>query len=152
MPRGHASGPPPHNNQKETSAISLMTQTPPSVEDVLQAVQASLDADKAIEVAVISLAGKTSIADYMVVASGTSKRHVSSMADHVVDIVEKLGVPRTAVEGTTQCDWVLIDVGDVLVHLFRPEIREFYALERLWSSPAITAGRAGSGGQTARGG
>lgn len=123
-----------------------MTQSPPSVEDVLQAVQASLDADKAIEVAVISLAGKTSIADYMVLASGTSKRHVSSMADHVVETVEKLGVPRTAVEGTTHCDWVLIDVGDVLVHLFRPEIREFYALERLWSSPAIAANLAGNRG------
>lgn len=146
MPRGHASGPLSLNDQKEKPAISLMTQTPPSVEDVLQAVQASLDADKAIEVAVISLAGKTSIADYMIVASGTSKRHVSSMADHVVDIVERLGVPRTAVEGTTHCDWVLIDVGDVLVHLFRPEIREFYALERLWSSPAIATNRMGSGG------
>jgi ribosome-associated protein len=128
-----------------------MIQPPPSVEDVLRAVQASLDDDKAIEVAVIPLVGKTSIADYMVVASGTSKRHVSSMADHIVDVVEKLGAPRAAVEGSTHCDWVLIDVGDILVHLFRPEVREFYALERLWSSPAIAAGRAGSG-QSARGG
>jgi ribosome-associated protein len=120
-----------------------MTQPPPSVGDVLRAVQSSLDGDKAIEVAVIPLVGKTSIADYMVVASGTSKRHVSSMADHVVDVVERLGVPHTAVEGTTHCDWVLIDIGDVLVHLFRPEVREFYALERLWSSPAIATGRAG---------
>ncbi|MBK8210748.1 MAG: ribosome silencing factor [Rhodospirillales bacterium] len=99
-----------------------MTQPPPSVEDVLQAVRASLDDDKALDMAVIPLVGKTSIADYMVVASGTSTRHVGSMADHVVEVVKKLGVPFAAVEGVPHCDWVLIDVGDVLVHLFRPEI------------------------------
>jgi ribosome-associated protein len=115
---------------------------------VLQAVRASLDDDKALDMAVIPLAGKTSIADYMVVASGTSTRHVGSMADHVVDVVKRLGVPFASVEGIPHCDWVLIDVGDVLVHLFRPEIREFYALERLWGAPAIAAGRGAATGQS----
>lgn len=118
---------------------------------MLQAVQTSLEDDKALEVAIIPLAGKTSIADFMVVASGTSKRHVGSMADHIVEVAKKIGAPFTAVEGATHCDWVLIDVGDVLVHLFRPEIREFYAIERLWGAPAIAAGRAATG-QLVRGG
>lgn len=96
--------------------------------------------DKADDVIVIDLAGKTSIADYMVVASGTSKRHVGAMADHILENVKDLGTPVTA-EGQTHCDWVLIDAGDVVVHLFRPEIREFYALERLWGSPSLIAGR-----------
>lgn len=122
-----------------------MTQPLPSVEDVLQAVRASLDDDKALDMAVIPLAGKTSIADYMIVASGTSTRHVGSMADHIVDAVKKLGVPFAAVEGVPHCEWVLIDVGDVVVHLFRPEMREFYALERLWGFPAVAAGRAVTG-------
>jgi ribosome-associated protein len=122
-----------------------MTKTPPSVEDVLQTVRASLDDDKAQDVSVIPLAGKSTIADFMVVASGTSKRHVGAMADHLVRLVEKLGAPFVAVEGATHCDWVLIDTGDVLIHLFRPEIREFYALERLWGAPAITAGRTAAG-------
>lgn len=133
------------SDEKEKPAILSMTQPPPSVEDVLQAVRASLDDDKALDMAVIPLVGKTSIADYMVVASGTSTRHVGSMADHVVEVVKKLGVPFAAVEGVPHCDWVLIDVGDVLVHLFRPEIREFYALERLWGAPAVAASRAATG-------
>jgi ribosome-associated protein len=112
---------------------------------VLQAVRASLDDDKALDVAVIPLAGKSTTADFMVVASGTSKRHVGAMPDNLVRLVESLGAPFVAVEGATHCDWVLIDTGDVLVHLFRPEIREFYALERLWGAPAIVAGRAAAG-------
>lgn len=133
------------SERKEKPAIVPMTQPLPSVEDVLQAVRASLDDDKALDMAVIPLAGKTSIADYMIVASGTSTRHVGSMADHIVDAVKKLGVPFAAVEGVPHCEWVLIDVGDVVVHLFRPEIREFYALERLWGSSAVAAGRAVTG-------
>lgn len=90
---------------------------------------------------VIDLAGKTSIADYMVVACGTSKRQVGAMAQHLLEKVKAQGAPWVAIEGETYCDWVLIDAGDVLVHLFRPEVRTFYALERLWSGPAAVTDR-----------
>jgi ribosome-associated protein len=118
-----------------------MTEVPSGAEDVLEAVKRSLEDDKAEEVVVIDLAGKTSIADYMIVASGTSKRHIGSMADHILKNITGLGA-SVAVEGASHCDWVLIDTGDVIVHLFRPEIREFYALERLWGVPPLIGGRA----------
>ena len=117
-----------------------MMQVSPPADDVLQAVKSSLDNDKAENVVVIDLAGKTNIADYMIVASGTSKRQISAMSDHVLGKMKDLGAASVAVEGTGHCDWVLIDAGDVLVHLFRPEVREFYAIERLWGSPALVAG------------
>jgi ribosome-associated protein len=120
-----------------------MTQVPPSADDVLQAVKSSLDHDKADDVVVIDLAGKTSIADYMIVASGTSKRHIAAMSDHILEKVKEIGATSVATEGTGYCDWVLIDSGDVVVHLFRPEIREFYALERLWGAPSLISDRFG---------
>ncbi len=81
---------------------------------------------------VIDLAGKTSIADYMVVASGASARQVNAMTEHLLERLKKAGVRRISVEGEAFCDWVLIDSGDVIVHLFRPEVRAFYNLEKLW--------------------
>jgi ribosome-associated protein len=120
-----------------------MTQVPPSADDVLQAVKSSLDHDKADDVVVLDLAGKTSIADYMIVASGTSKRHIAAMSDHILEKVKEIGATSVATEGTGYCDWVLIDSGDVVVHLFRPEIREFYALERLWGAPSLISDRFG---------
>jgi ribosome-associated protein len=120
-----------------------MTQVPPSADDVLQAVKSSLDHDKADDVVVIDLAGKTSIADFMIVASGTSKRHIAAMSDHILEKVKEMGATSVAVEGTGYCDWVLIDSGDVLVHLFRPEFREFYALERLWGARSLISDRSG---------
>ena len=126
-------------------AIYRMTKTPPSVEALLEAIGTTLDKDKALDVAVIPMAGKSAIADYMIVASGTSKRHVGAMAGHIVEAVDRLGALFVAVEGATHCDWVLIDVGDVLVHVFRPEVREFYALERLWGAPAVVGDRPARG-------
>ncbi len=89
---------------------------------------------KAEDTVTINLAGKSSIADYMVVATGRSNRHVSSIAEHVIRDVEKAQVPRVRVEGLRQGDWVVIDAGDVIVHLFRPEVRVHYALEKMWSA------------------
>lgn len=99
------------------------------------AVLKSLDDDKAEEILSIPLAGKTAIADYMVIASGRSSRQVAAMAQH---LQEKLRTPTRPVriEGLTQGDWVLIDAGDVIVHLFRPEVRSFYNLEKMWSVEA----------------
>ena len=94
---------------------------------------AALDDDKAEDVTVIDLAGKSSIADTMIIASGRSARHVSSIADHLVRKLKEKGFGRAQVEGLSNADWVLIDAGDVVVHLFRPEVREFYQLERIWA-------------------
>jgi ribosome-associated protein len=106
---------------------------------LLTAVQASLEKDKAEDVVTIDLAGKSTIADYMIVASGTSSRHVGSMAEHLCQMFKAAATSRLSVEGATQGDWVLIDAGDVVVHLFRPEIRAFYALEKLWEVPQVQA-------------
>ncbi len=99
---------------------------------MLNAVERSLDGDKANDVTVIDLSGKSSIADYLVVASGTSNRHVGAIAEHLRDALKKMGIKPIAIEGMPQCDWVLVDGGDVIVHLFRPEVREFYNIEKMW--------------------
>jgi ribosome-associated protein len=97
---------------------------------------------KAEDSVTIDLNGKSSIADYMVVASGRSQRHVASIAENVIKDVEKSGVPKVRVEGLRQGDWVLIDAGDVIVHLFRPEVRAHYNIEKMWSAGRTDARRA----------
>lgn len=99
-------------------------------------VESSLDDDKAQSVVVIDLAGKTDIADYMVIANGTSQRHIATMAEHLREKLKARGFTGVTVEGESQSDWLLIDAGDVLIHLFRPDVREFYGLEKLWGHPA----------------
>ena len=101
--------------------------------DTLALVQRSLDDDKAIEPVVIDLAGKTTLADWMVVATGTSQRHIASMADKLLERLRQTGHRNVSTEGRNGADWVLIDAGDVIVHLFRAEARAFYDLEKLWS-------------------
>jgi len=88
---------------------------------------------KAEDSVTIDLAGKSSIADYMVVTSGTSNRHVASIAERVIKDLHKAGIKNVRVEGKQQGDWVLIDAGDVIVHVFRPEVRDFYGLEKMWA-------------------
>jgi ribosome-associated protein len=95
-----------------------------------------LDDDKAEDVVIIPLDGKSDIADHMIVASGRSARHVGAMADKIVRRLKDAGFGRANVEGANTADWVLIDAGDVIVHLFRPEVRQFYNLERVWSEAA----------------
>jgi ribosome-associated protein len=107
--------------------------TRPSPEEVLQIVLARLDDQKATDTTRIDLKGKTTIADYMVVTCGRSHRHVGAIADNVVEALAKRGVSRVRVEGLPHCDWVLIDANDVIVHVFRPEVREFYSLEKMWA-------------------
>jgi ribosome-associated protein len=94
---------------------------------------ACLDDMKAEDITTIDLSGKSSIGDYMVVASGRSQRHVGAVADNVVEKIEEAGVKRVRIEGMKQSDWVLIDAGDVIVHVFRPEVRGFYNLEKMWA-------------------
>jgi len=110
----------------------LTAPTQPSSEELLAKILASLEDDKAEDVVQIDLRGKTTIGDYMVIASGRSTRQVSAMAEKLVERL-KAEFGRTArVEGKETGDWVLIDTGDVIVHLFRPEVREFYQLEKMW--------------------
>jgi ribosome-associated protein len=99
---------------------------------LVQSVLASLDDTKAEDVITIDLQGKTSIADTMVIASGRSNVHVGAMADHVLKAFKAAGKPAPRIEGLPHCDWVLVDGGDVIVHLFRPEVRQFYNLEKMW--------------------
>lgn len=102
-------------------------------EELLQVVLTSLDDDKAQDIVSIDLAGKTVFADFMVVASGRSQRHVGAMADHIMRAVKDAGMGKCRAEGLGTCDWVLLDAGDVIVHLFRPEVRDFYRLEKIWA-------------------
>lgn len=95
-------------------------------------IEQSLEDDKAIDPVVVSLENKSTIADYMIIATGTSQRQVGAMAEHLVEKLKAAGLRTGHIEGKTQGDWVLIDAGDVIVHLFRPEIRALYNLEKLW--------------------
>lgn len=106
---------------------------PPLPEILLKQVHASLEDIKARDTVEIDVRGKTSITDYMVIASGTSTRHVKSIADEVVRHAKQCGVMPLGVEGEREAEWVLVDLGDVVVHVMLPRVREFYALERLWT-------------------
>ncbi len=98
-----------------------------------QLVLAQLDDDQAQDLVSIPLEGKSSIADHMVIASGRSTRQVASMAQKLAEKIKQAGFGHARVEGLPAADWVLIDAGDVVIHLFRPEVRSFYNLERMWS-------------------
>jgi ribosome-associated protein len=115
-----------------------VSEVPSRTRETLQIVLSRLEEMKAEDVVTIDLNGKTSIADFMVVASGRSNRHVGSVADNVVQELKKAGRKDIRVEGQPHCEWVLIDTGDVIVHVFRPEVRDFYGLEKMWAP-----GRAG---------
>ena len=97
------------------------------------ALLARLDADKASDIVLIDLKGKSPMSDAMIVASGRSHRHVGAIADHLLRTLKELGLGKARVEGLPHCDWVLIDAGDVIVHLFRPEVRTFYNIEKIWA-------------------
>ena len=100
--------------------------------ETLRLILARLDDMKAEDTTTIDLRGKSAIADYMVVTSGRSNRHVGSVADRVLEDLHAAGIRDVRVEGMPLCDWVLIDAGDVIVHVFRPEVRSFYNLEKMW--------------------
>jgi len=113
----------------------------PGSDALLDLILGSLDDDGAQEVVSIPLAGKSQEADHMVVASGRSSRHVAALADKLSERL-KAGVGiLTRVEGREVADWVLIDAGDVIVHIFRPEVRDFYQLEKMWMAPADRTAR-----------
>ena len=113
----------------------------PSAKETLRIVLARLEDMKAEDSVTIDLKGKSSIGDYMVVTSGRSQRHVGAVAEHVIKDLKAAGMTGIHVAGLRQGDWVLIDAGDVIVHVFRPEVREFYNLEKMWSAVRADARR-----------
>lgn len=106
----------------------------PSAKETLRIVLAGLEDMKAEDSVTVDLTEKSSIGDFMVVTTGRSQRHVSAVADHVLKDLKDAGIPDAHVEGMRQGDWVLIDAGNVIVHVFRPEVRSFYNLEKMWSA------------------
>ena len=103
----------------------------------IETVLASLEDSKAENIIPIDIQGKSSLGDYMVVASGRSHRHVGAVADNLLKALKDAGLGQARVEGLAGADWVLVDAGDVIVHIFRPEIREFYNLEKMWQAPDL---------------
>ena len=103
---------------------------PKMIDIVLQ----SLDDAKAEDIVSVDIAGKSSLADFMVVTSGRSNRHVAAVADQVVKALRDNGFAKPRIEGLPHADWVLVDGGDVIVHIFRPEVREFYNIEKMWQA------------------
>lgn len=124
----------------DTNQTTASARNGASSEDQLKLILSSLDSDKAEDVVQIDLRGKSAIGDYMVICTGRSSRQVASIAEKLVDRLKHELDRATRVEGKETGDWVLIDTGDVIVHIFRPEVREFYQLEKMW----LPAGSSGS--------
>jgi ribosome-associated protein len=107
-------------------------------ESLTQRLAQVIDDNKGEEIVTLNLKDKCSFADFMIVASGRAPRHVTALADYVADALKKNGTPPLSVEGKESGDWVLIDAGDIVVHIFRPEVRHFYNIEKMWALPAPT--------------
>jgi len=110
------------------------TSSKADIQALADALVTSLEDDKAEDLVRIDLSGKSSLADTMILASGRSARHVGALADHLAKKVKELTGRPASIEGMPNADWVLLDLGDVIVHLFRPEVRSFYNLEKIWAS------------------
>ena len=118
--------------QPQTIKVELPTPAPTTAQ-LLESVRAATEELKAKDLVEIDVTGKSSVADFMVVVSGTSSRHVKSIADEVVKHAKRIDMMPLGVEGEREAEWVLVDLGDVIVHVMLPRVREFYALERLWT-------------------
>jgi len=123
---------PETQSQPQTIKVDLPS-PPPSVEQLLACVMEATEELKAKDVVTIDVRGKSSVADYFVIASGTSSRHVKSIAEEVVRFAKKIDQMPLGTEGEREAEWVLVDLGDVVVHVMLPRMRELYALERLWT-------------------
>jgi ribosome-associated protein len=120
--------------RKRTPMLVQEPVSAPAEPKMIDIVLHSLEDAKAEDIVAIDIAGKSSLADHMVVTSGRSNRHVSAVADQVVKALREAGFTKPRVEGLPHADWVLVDGGDVIVHIFRPEVREFYNLEKMWQA------------------
>lgn len=120
-------------SQTESRSAATPVTRPPSFATLRRRILAALDELKAHDIREIDVRGRTSIADLLIIASGTSSRHVKAIADEVVKFAKRAGMLPLGVEGEDEAEWVLVDLGDIIVHLMLPRIREFYGLERLWT-------------------
>lgn len=116
----------------DAGSLPAQTTAPSGVATLVDLILKSLDDDKALDIVDVDLADKSSVTDALIIASGRSQRHVAAIADHMVRKLKEAGVKNLSIEGKDAADWVLIDAGDVVIHLFRPEVRTFYKLEKLW--------------------
>ena len=116
-----------------TQPLKAATVSADDIRALADTVTSSLEDDKAEDITVINLEGKSSLADIMVIASGRSARHVAAIADHLAQTVKDATGRPVKLEGLPNADWVLLDMGDIIIHLFRPEVRAFYNLEKIWS-------------------
>jgi ribosome-associated protein len=123
-------------SRRSPGSVSKPAPLRPSAKETLHIVLARLEDMKAEDSVTIDLTGKSSIGDYMVVTSGRSHVHLAAIADRLVKDLKEAGITGIRIEGLRQADWVLIDAGDVIVHVFRPEVRAFYNLEKMWSAHA----------------
>ena len=121
------------------SSVETSAEATPATSQ-LETVLASLDDSKAENIVPIDLRGKSSLADHLVIASGRSHRHVAAVAEHLLTALKDRGTQKVRVEGLAGADWVLIDTGDTIIHVFRPEVREFYNLEKMWQTPDLDDG------------
>ena len=119
----------PENTATPVAATPLATPERPMIDVILNC----LDDAKAEGIVAVDIIGKSSLADHMVVASGRSQRHVGAVADQMINALRDAGFGKPRIEGLPHCDWVLVDAGDVIVHIFRPEVRSFYNLEKIWA-------------------
>lgn len=108
-----------------------------NAQNIKSLIEKSLDADKALNIVTIDLKDGSALADYMIIASGTSSRHVNALASKLKENLHKIGVHNIHMEGQNQSDWIVLDAGDVIVHIFRPEVREFYNLEKMWCANPV---------------
>ena len=125
------------SRKTSTKAAALKAQS--DADKTLNIILSRLEDMKAEETVTIDLRGKSAFSDYMIVTSGRANRHVGAIAENVMKALKQAGIKNLHIEGLPNCDWVLIDSGDVIVHVFRPEVREFYNLERLWSQTPVKA-------------
>ncbi len=128
---------PKSHGEAGQSPLSPAPETPNPAADVLALACHTLDDMKAEDITVIDLRGKTSLADAMIIASGRVNRHVGAIADSLVEAFKTAGHGTMRVEGQPACDWVLLDGGDIIIHVFRPEVRQFYNLEKMWGADRL---------------
>lgn len=130
-----------HESKRKEKIISIENEhgsiTPKEIKDIILK---SLDSDKAENILCVPLSEGSALADYMVIASGTSSRHVSALAQRLKECLHSYNIRDIVTEGISQSDWVVVDAGDVIIHLFRPEVREFYNIEKMWCHPPTTNG------------
>ena len=123
-----------HFEKENETIITHHKQSELNPSELKDLIEQSLDMDKAEDILIIPLDEQSAVADYMIIATGTSSRHVNALSSKLKERLSSKGVKNITTEGLAQCDWVVMDAGDAIIHIFRPEVREFYNIEKMWCS------------------